>query len=99
LLLPLALQSAVCAAAAEACFYLFYYRRLYRKLNVIPQPCRPTDYTAADVEKMWKNFLHLTTAGGSIGAIDAWSYLRHWFFDARELSDIKRGNVEEMLVR
>jgi hypothetical protein len=57
------------------------------------------EYTAADAERAWNNFLHLSTAGVHNGALDACSYLRHWFINARNLSDIKRGNVEEMLVR
>jgi hypothetical protein len=98
LLLPVTLLAAA-IAVTEACFYLFYYRALYRKLDVIPQPCCPAGYTAADADRAWKNFLHLSTAGGSIQGADAWGFLRHWFVNAADVSDIKRGNVEEMLVR
>jgi hypothetical protein len=98
LLLPVTLHAAA-IAVTEACFYLFYYRKLYIKLNAIPQPCCPAGYTAADADRAWRNFLHLSTAGGSIQGADAWGFLRHWFVNAADVSDIKRGNVEEMLVR
>jgi hypothetical protein len=98
LLLPVTLLAAA-IAVTEACFYLFYYRKQYIKLNAISQPCCPAGYTAADADRAWRNFLHLATAGGSIQGADAWGFLRHWFVNAADVSGIKRDNVEEMLVR
>jgi hypothetical protein len=98
LLLPVTLPAAA-IAVTEACFYVFHCRKIYTKLNAIPQPCCSAGYTAADADRAWRNFLHLATAGGSIHGADAWGFLRHWFVNAADISDIKRGNVEEMLVR
>eukprot|EP00879_Flechtneria_rotunda_P002453 GHRR01002650.1.p1 GENE.GHRR01002650.1~~GHRR01002650.1.p1 ORF type:complete len:398 (+),score=48.43 GHRR01002650.1:380-1573(+) len=82
-------------AIVEWCFYIFWYRRTYNMLNKIPRKCQPENFSSKEAQQNWDRFIKLTSS--IPGGVDPVPYLSQWFCNAK-FEDIKRGNVEEMLV-